>query len=57
MCYSGRLNGMAQRDHYEVLGVDKRSSPEEIKSAFKKLVSKWHPDRHPDDPAAHERFK
>jgi molecular chaperone DnaJ len=57
VCYDPRLNGMAQRDHYEVLGVDKRSTPEEIKSAFKKLVSRWHPDRHPNDPAAHERFK
>ena len=57
MCYHPRRNGMAQRDHYEVLGVGKRSSPEEIKSAFKRLVSQWHPDRHPDDPGAHERFK
>lgn len=48
---------MAQRDHYEVLGVSKGSSPEEIKSAFKKMVGRWHPDRHPDDPEAHERFK
>lgn len=57
MCYLAALKRMAQRDHYEVLGVGKQSTPEEIKSAFKRLVSKWHPDRHPDDPGAHERFK
>jgi molecular chaperone DnaJ len=46
-----------QRDHYEVLGVRRESTPEEVKSAFKKLVAQWHPDRHPNDPGAHERFK
>jgi molecular chaperone DnaJ len=48
---------MPQRDHYDVLGVRRDSSPEEIKSAFKKLAAQWHPDRNQDDPAAHERFK
>jgi len=48
---------MPSRDHYEVLGVRKDSTPEEIKSAFKKMAAQWHPDRHQDDPGAHERFK
>ena len=40
---------MPQRDHYEVLGVRQDSSPEEIKSAFKKLAAQFHPDRNQDD--------
>jgi molecular chaperone DnaJ len=48
---------MPQRDHYEVLGVRRDSSPEEIKSAFKKLAAQYHPDRNQDDPGAHEKFK
>jgi molecular chaperone DnaJ len=48
---------MPQRDHYEVLGVRRDAAPEEIKSAFRKLAGQYHPDRHPGDPGAHERFK
>ena len=46
-----------KRDYYEVLGVDKKATDEEIKRAYRKKAKECHPDLHPDDKAAVERFK
>ena len=48
---------MTQRDHYEVLGLARGASPEEIKAAFRKLAAQHHPDKNPNDPGAAGRFK
>jgi len=46
-----------KRDYYEVLGVEKGASDAEIKSAFRRLAKKYHPDLNKDDPSATEKFK
>jgi molecular chaperone DnaJ len=48
---------VAQRDLYSVLGVEKKSSPEEIKKAYRKLARRYHPDRNAGDKQSEERFK
>lgn len=48
---------MAKRDYYEVLGVSRGASPDEIKRAFRRLAAKYHPDANPGDHTAEEKFK
>ena len=53
----GGADLVEKRDYYEVLGLDKNASEDEIKKAFRSLARKHHPDKNPDDPDAERLFK
>lgn len=52
-----KIDGMEYKDYYKILGVDRNASADAIRSAYRKLAMKYHPDKNPGDKKAEERFK
>jgi DnaJ-class molecular chaperone len=56
-CRRRKLAELRNRDPYELLGVSRQASADDVRRAYRRLVRKHHPDANPDDPGAEERFK
>jgi molecular chaperone DnaJ len=51
------MNPVSKRDYYEILGVGREAGDQELKSSYRRLALQHHPDHHPDDPSAEDKFK
>ena len=51
------MSSVTKRDYYEVLGLERQATDQQIKSAYRKMALKYHPDRNPGDHKAEEAFK
>jgi DnaJ-class molecular chaperone len=54
---AGEEDELRRRNPYEVLGIPSNSTDQEIKSAYRRMALRYHPDKNPDDPVAAEMFK